>query len=284
LAEIDPRPFQVQLTQAEGQMARDQALLKNAEVDLERQRVLFSQDSTSKQQLDTQEALVRQYEAALKIDQGQIDSAKLQLTYCKINSPITGRLGLRLVDPGNIVHASDANGLVVITQLDPISVIFTLPEDNLPQVMTQLRDGHKLPVDAFDRDLKNKLGEGSLQTVDNQIDQTTGTVKLKAVFPNKTYALFPSQFVNARLLLNTIRQAVLIPTPAIQRNGQTTFVYVVQNNMAKVRNVTVQLSEGDQTAIKQGIAPGEIVVTDGIDKLQQGSRVVVRMAGKGGSA
>jgi multidrug efflux system membrane fusion protein len=284
LAEIDPRPFQVQLTQAEGQMARDQALLKNAEVDLERQRVLFSQDSTSKQQLDTQEALVRQYQAALKIDQGQIDSAKLQLTYCQIIAPISGRLGLRLVDPGNIVHASDANGLVVITQLDPISVIFTLPEDNLPQVMAQLRDGHKLPVDAFDRDLKNKLAEGSLATVDNQIDQTTGTVKLKAVFPNKNYALFPSQFVNARLLLNTIHQAVLIPTPAIQRNGQTTFVYVVQNNTAQVRNVTVQLTEGDQTAIKQGISPGEIVVTDGIDKLQQGSRVVVRMAGKGGSA
>src|SRR5207249_5356428 len=190
LAEIDPRPFQVQLTQAEGQMAKDQAQLKNAQIDLERYNVLYQQDSIAKQQLDTQEALVRQDEGAIKVDQGQIDNARLQLDYCRITAPISGRVGLRLVDPGNIVHASDTNGLIVITQIDPIAVIFAIAEDSLPQVQQQMRGGRQLPVEAYDRDLKHKLATGSLMTIDNQIDPTTGTVKFKAVFPNKEGVLF----------------------------------------------------------------------------------------------
>ncbi len=218
LAEIDSRPFQVQLTQAEGQMAKDQALLKNAQVDLERYQVLLSQDSIPQQQLATQESLVRQYEGAVKVDQGQIDNARLQLTYCHITAPITGRVGLRLVDPGNIVHASDTNGLLVITQMDPIAVIFAISEDSLPQVQQQMRAGHPLPAEAYDRDLKHKLASGSLLTIDNQIDPTTGTVKLKALFQNTNTTLFPNQFVNARLLLDTIHNAVLVPNAAIQHS------------------------------------------------------------------
>lgn len=211
LAEIDPRPFQVQLNQAEGQLARDQALLNNAQADLERYKVLFAQDSVAKQQLDTQQSLVRQYEAAIKSDQAQVDNAKLQLIYCRIVAPASGRVGLRLVDAGNMVHASDANGLVVITQMDPIAVIFTIPEDSLPQVQRQMRGGRQLPAVAYDRDLKHKLATGSLMTIDNQIDLSTGTVKLKAVFSNnKEGALFPNQFVNARLLVDTIHSAVLV--------------------------------------------------------------------------
>ena len=197
LARIDPRPFEVQLEQAEGQMAHDQALLKNARIDLERYRVLWQQDSIPKQQLDTQEALVRQYEGDIKTDQGQIDNAKLQLTYSRITSPITGRIGLRLVDPGNIIHAADANGFVVITQLQPITVIFPIPEDNLPPVITATEQGQRLPVDAYNREQTQKLATGVLLTTDNQIDPTTGTVKLKAIFDNKDSLLFPNQFVNA---------------------------------------------------------------------------------------
>src|SRR5437667_6789397 len=200
LAEIDPRPFQVQLTQAEGQMAKDQAQLKNAQIDLDRYNVLYQQDSIAKQQLDTQEALVRQDEGAIKVDQGQIDNARLQLVYCRITAPLSGRIGLRLVDPGNIVHAADANGLIVITQVQPISVVFTIPEDSLPSVLGKLRGGQTMPVDAWDREGKQKLSSGTLLTVDNQIDQSTGTVRLKAQFPNADSALFPNQFVNARML------------------------------------------------------------------------------------
>jgi len=277
LAEIDPRPFQVQLTQAEGQQAKDEALLKNAQLDLERYKVLFQQDSIAKQQLDTQEALVRQYEAALKVDQGQIDSAKLQITYSRITAPLSGRVGLRLVDPGNIVHANDANGLIVITQIDPISVIFAIPEDSLPQVQQAMRGGRQLSVEAYDRDLKHKLATGSLMTIDNQIDPTTGTVKFKAVFPNKEGALFPNQFVNARLLVNTVHDVVLIPNAAIQHSPQSAFVYVVKrDNTVDARNVQVQGSEGDQTAVARGLSAGEIVVTDGVDKLQPGSKVALR--------
>ena len=204
LAEIDPRPFQVQLLQAEGQMAKDEAALKNARVDLERYEVLAQQDSIPRQQLDTQAATVNQIEAAVKTDQAQIESAKLNLTYSRITAPITGTFGLRLVDAGNMVHADDANGLVVITQLQPIAVVFTVPGDQLPQVMQQIKAGRRLPVDAYDRDLKNKLATGSLLAVDNQIDQTTGTVRLKALFRQRGHALFPNQFVNARLLVDTI--------------------------------------------------------------------------------
>ncbi len=230
LALIDPRPFQVQLTQAEGQLARDQALLKNAQVDLERYRVLWQQDSVQKQQLDTQEALVRQYEGVVKMDQGQIDSAKLQLVYCRITSPISGRVGLRLVDPGNIVHANDTNGLLVITQLQPITVVFPIPEDNLPMVLAKLKTGKQLPVEAWDRDDKRKIAEGSLLTIDNQVDPTTGTVRFKAIFPNKDDELFPNQFVNAHLMVDVKVGATVVPASATQRGPRGTYVYVVKTD------------------------------------------------------
>ena len=284
LAEIDPRPFQVQLEQAEGQQAKDEALLKNAQVDLERYRVLFKQDSIPQQQLATQESLVRQDEAALKVDQGQIDNAELQLVYCSITSPITARVGLRLVDPGNIVHASDTNGIVVIIQLQPITVIFTIPEDSLPQVQQQLRTGRRLAVDAFDRDMKRKLASGSLLTTDNQIDPTTGTVKLKAVFQNADNALFPNQFVNARLLVDTLRDVVLVPNAAIQHSPQSAFVYVVKSdNTVEARDVQILRSEGDETSISRGLSAEEMVVTDGVDKLEPGMKVVLRAPQAAGS-
>jgi multidrug efflux system membrane fusion protein len=277
LAEIDSRPFEVQLAQAEGQMARDQALLKNAQLDVQRYRVLVAQDSIASQQLDTQEALVRQYDGAIKVDQGQIDSAKLQLTYCHLTAPIGGRVGLRLVDPGNIVHTSDTNGLVVITQLTPIAVVFAIPEDSLPQVLAKLTAGESLPVEAYDREQRQKLAVGSLLTVDNQIDPTTGTVRLKAVFPNTDNALFPNQFVNARLLLEVKRGATMVPTAAIQRSPQGAFVYVVKaDQTAAMRPVTIGLSQGDATAISAGLVPGDLVVTDGVERLRDGARVEVQ--------
>jgi membrane fusion protein, multidrug efflux system len=273
LAEIDPRPFQVQLEQAQGQMAHDEALLKNAQLDLVRYQTLFEQDSVAKQQLDTQAALVRQYEAQLKVDQGLIDNARLQLTYSRITAPLAGRVGLRLVDPGNIVHASDANGLLVITQTDPIAVIFAISEDNLGRVQQQMQ-GRKLSAEAYDRDLKKRLATGFLMTIDNQIDQTTGTVKFKAVFPNPNGALFPNQFVNARLLVDTIHDAILVPSAAIQHSPQSAYVFVIKNdNTVEARNVAVTGSEGEQTAVGRGLAAGEIVVTDGVDKLQPGSKI-----------
>ncbi len=274
LAEIDPRPFQVQLEQAQGQMNHDEALLKNAQLDLVRYQTLFEQDSVAKQQLDTQAALVRQYEAQLKVDQGAIDNARLQLTYSRITAPIAGRVGLRLVDPGNIVHASDANGLLVITQIDPIAVIFAISEDNLGRVQQQMQGGRKLAAEAYDRNLKTRLATGVLMTIDNQIDQTTGTVKFKAVFPNPNGALFPNQFVNARLLIDTIHGAVLVPSAAIQHSPQSAYVFVVKNdNTVEARNIQVTASEGEETAIGKGLTAGEIVVTDGVDKLQPGSRI-----------
>lgn len=280
LAEIDARPFQVQLTQAEGQMARDQALLKNAQLDLERYRVLVAQDSIAKQQLDTQESLVRQYEGAIKVDQGQIDSAKLQLTYCHITAPIAGRVGLRLVDPGNIVHATDTNGLVVITQLHPIAVVFAIPEDNLPQVLAKLKVGESLPVEAYDREQRQKLATGSLLTVDNQIDPTTGTVRLKAEFPNADGALFPNQFVNARLLLEVKRGATLVPNAAIQRSTQGAFVYVVKaDQTVAMRPVTIGVSQGDETSVSAGLVGGDLVVVDGADRLREGAKVEVQAPG-----
>jgi multidrug efflux system membrane fusion protein len=279
LAEIDPRPFQVQLTQAEGQMARDQALLVNAKVDLERYQVLFSQDSVPKQQLDTQQSLVRQYEGVVRADQGQVDNAKLQLTYSRITAPIRGRVGLRLVDVGNMVHASDANGLVVITQLQPITVVFAVPEDNLPQILSNIKSGQKLPVEAYDREQKRSLAIGALASIDNQIDPTTGTVKLKAVFANTENELFPNQFVNARLLVDTLHDVTLVPSAAIQHSPQSAFVYVVKpDHTVEVRNIQIQLSEGDQTAIAKGLKPSETVVTDGVDKLQPGTKVTARGA------
>jgi len=277
LAIIDPRPFEVQLSQAEGQMARDQALLKNARIDLQRYQVLWQKDSISKQQLDTQEGLVRQYEGAVKVDQGLIDSAKLQLVYCRITSPITGRIGLRLVDPGNMVRAGDTNGLVVITQLQPITVIFPVPEDNLPQVLRRFKAGGQLPVEAYDREQKEKLAAGYLSTLDNQIDTSTGTVKLKATFPNKQNELFPNQFVNARLLVDVRRGNTIVPLSAIQRGPQGTFVYVVkEDRTVSVRPVSVGEIQGTEASIRTGVSPGELVVTDGADRLRENAKVEVK--------
>ena len=274
LAEIDPRPYQVQLTQAEGQMARDQALLKNAQVDLKRYQMLFTQDSIAKQQVDTQEALVRQYQGTVKADQGQIDNARLSLIYCHISAPIGGRLGLRQVDPGNIVHASDPNGLVVINQIQPITVVFTLSEDNLPAVLKRFQVGSALAVEAWSRDGKTKLADGTLLTVDNQIDPTTGTVKLKAEFPNHDNALFPNQFVNARLLVDTERGATVMPSAAVQRGTQGAFVYRVKEDQSvTLRPVRLGPVEGDNVGVESGLAPGDVVVVDGLDKLREGAKI-----------
>jgi len=282
LARIDPRPFEVQLIQAEGQMARDVAQLKNAQLDVERYRVLWEEDSVQKQLLDTQEALVRQLEGAVKTDQGQIDSAKLNLVYCRITSPITGRIGLRLVDPGNIVHATDTNGLIVITQLQPITVIFPLPEDNLPRILARLKTGRPLPVEAYDRAMRQKLATGSLLTVDNQIDPATGTVRLKAIFPNERNELFPNQFVNARLLADVLRGVTVIPSPAIQRGPQGTFVYVVKaDQTATVRPVAIGEVQEGEASVKTGLLPGELVVVDGAERLREGTRLELRAPGSG---
>jgi membrane fusion protein, multidrug efflux system len=281
LAEIDPRPFQVQLMQAEGQRAKDEATLANARVDLARYETLVKEDSISRQQLDTQAATVRQLEASVKSDQGQIESAKLNLVYSRITAPITGQAGLRLVDQGNIVHAGDPNGLVVITQLQPITVLFTVPADRLPQVLQQMRgSGKALAVDAYDRDMKNRLAQGTVLAVDNQIDPATGTVKIKAIFTNETSTLYPNQFVNARLLVDTLKSATLIPSAAVQRSPQSTFVYAVKpDSTVDMRPVEVQLTEGDETAIRKGVQPGEVVIVEGVDKLQPGSKVAVGAPG-----
>jgi membrane fusion protein, multidrug efflux system len=277
LAEIDPRPFQVQLTQVQGQMARDQAQMQNARIDLERYKDLYKQEMIAKQQLDTQESLVRQYEGVLETDQGLIDNAKLQLAYSRVTAPITGRIGLRLVDAGNIVHANDANGLLVITQLQPITVVFSIAEDSLPPVLEKLKSGERLPVEVFDREQKKQLATGSLLTVDNQIDSNTGTVRLKAIFPNENNELFPNQFVNARLLLDVKRGATLIPTAAIQRGSQGTFVYVVNADQSVgVRPVTVGVMQGEQASIDKGLSADERVVVDGTEKLREGSKVEIR--------
>ncbi len=274
IVQIDPRPYQVLLAQAEGTMAHDVALLKNAQVDLERYRTLFEQDSIAKQQLDTQASLVRQYESSLKVDQAQIDSAKLQLTYSRITAPVSGRVGLRQVDVGNIVHAADTNGIVIITQLQPITVVFILPEDNISDVMKKMRAGQKLTVDAYDRSGKTKLASGVLLTVDNQIDTTTGTVKLKAQFANDDSSLFPNQFVNARMLLDVMRETIIIPAAAVQRGSQGTFVYVIKDDKTvTVHPVKLGPTEGETAAIESGLSVGEIVVVDGTDKLREGAKV-----------
>jgi membrane fusion protein, multidrug efflux system len=276
LAEIDPRPFQAQLEQAQGQYQRDKALLENANVDLSRYQIAYSKNAIPKQQLDTQVATVHQFEGVVKLDQGQIDTANVQLAYCRITSPITGRVGLRLVDPGNIVHAADSNGMLVITQLQPINVLFSVAEDYLPQIRQQFRRGNRLAVDAFDRTQQTKLSSGALLTFDNQIDTTTGTIKLKAVFPNRDNALFPNQFVNARLLVTTQHGVILVPTVAIQRNAQDSFVYVLKPDQTVVmQTVTTGTTDGSVTAV-EGIKAGDVVATDGFDKLQSGVKVTVR--------
>src|SRR3954464_15598305 len=274
LAQVDPRPFQVQLDQAEGQLTKDQALLANARIDLERYRTLFQQDSIAKQQVDTQAALVRQYEGGVRTDQSQIDNAKLQLTYARVTAPIEGRLGLRQVDPGNVVRASDPNGIVVITQLQPIAVVFTIPQDNLQSVLRKLREGDKPPVEGWDRENRQKLADGTLITIDNQIDPTTGTVKLKAEFPNTDGALFPNQFVNVRMLVETRKGLTVVPTAAVQRGAQGMFVYVAkEDNTVTVRPVKVGPTDGPVIAIDAGVQTGERVVVDGVDRLREGAKI-----------
>ncbi|WP_455279608.1 MdtA/MuxA family multidrug efflux RND transporter periplasmic adaptor subunit [Cupriavidus necator] len=274
LAEIDPRPFQAALDQAVGQLARDQALLQNARLDQQRYRTLLGQDSISKQQVDTQDALVRQYEGVVKTDQGNVANARLQLGYTKIVAPVSGRIGLRQVDPGNIVNTSDTNGIALITQIQPIAVMYTIPEDNLPSVLKKLNAGEELPVQAWDRQVRNQLGEGTLLTTDNQIDTTTGTVKLKAVFPNADGMLFPNQFVNVRTRVDTLKDATVIPVAAIQRGQQGTFVYTVDDSSkVKVQVVTLGPGDGSRNAVLKGLEPGQRVVIDGADRLKEGMTV-----------
>jgi multidrug efflux system membrane fusion protein len=276
LAQIDPRPYQVALAQAEGQLAKDQALLKNAQLDLVRYNTLVAQNSVAKQTRDTQESLVGQNQATIKSDQAQIDAQKLNLTYCRIISPVTGRVGLRQVDAGNYVQTSDPNGIVVVTQLQPISVIFTLPEDNLPEVMKRVRAGATLPVTAFDRTGANEIAKGKLDTVDNQIDPTTGTVKLRAIFDNEQETLFPNQFVNVKLLVNTLPDADIVPNSAIQRGAPGTFVYLVKpDRTATVQKVKLGPSDGQRIAILSGLQPGDSVVIDGADRLRDGAKITV---------
>jgi multidrug efflux system membrane fusion protein len=284
LVEIDPRPYQAAVLQGEGQLARDQALLKNSFIDLDRYKMIYAQRAIPEQQLATQEATVLQNQGSVKLDQGLLDSAKVNLDYTRISSPIDGRVGLRLVDPGNIVHATDTNGLLVITQLQPITVVFTIAEDYISEVVTQMRAGHVLSVDALDRDQQKQIAHGSLLTLDNQIDNTTGTVKLKANFANHDNKLFPNQFVNAKLLVRTLHDATLVPSAAIQRNAQMAYVYILKPDQTVVsQKVNVATTDPSQAAVT-GINPGVTVVTDGFDKLQDGIKVSVRKAGTGGTA
>ena len=280
LAQIDPRPFQVQLEQAQGQLAKDTAQRKDAEANLERFKLLFKEGVIPQQQLDTQTALVGQSDGAIRADHAQIDNANLQLTYARITAPISGRIGLRLVDAGNMVHATDTNGLLVITQLQPISVIFSLPQDQLPQVNAKLRSGVQLAVDAYDRDDTARIATGKLVTIDNQIDLTTGTYKLKSLFSNQDNALFPNQFVNVHLLVDTKRNLTIVPAAAIQRGPQGTYVYAAgSDNTAKIRTVTIAQTTGNNVGLSAGLNPGDLVVIDGMDKLQDGSKINPSAAG-----
>jgi membrane fusion protein, multidrug efflux system len=279
LAQVDPRPFEVQFGQAEGQLAKDQAALRNAQLDLERYQALLKQDAVPRQQADTQQAAVNQLQGSIEADQAQVDSAKLNLTYARISAPLTGRIGLRQVDAGNVVHASDQNGIAVITQVQPIAVVFTLAADALPQVTAATRGGRPLTVEAWDRDLKTKLATGTLETTDNEIDPTTGTVKLKAVFSNEPEVLFPNQFINARLLVDTLRGVVTVPNAAVQRGPQGSFVWVVgADGAVAMRPCDLRLTEGDRTVIS-GLAAAERVVVEGVDRLQEGTKVMTQSRG-----
>lgn len=281
LVEIDPRTFQAALDQALGQLARDQAQLNDARVNLARYQKLWDEQVIAKQQLDTQAAQVGQFQGTIEADKANIETARLNLSFAKVTAPISGRIGLRQVDIGNIVHASDANPLAVITQMQPIAVLFTIPADQLQPVLAKLRAGTKLPVYAFDRADRSQIAAGTLETVDNQIDPNTGTSRLKAIFNNQDSALFPQQFVNCRLLLETRRGVVLIPTAAVQLGPQGPYVYIVNaNGTASMRQITEGATEGNEVQVTSGLAPGDMVVTDGQDKLQEGSKVQVR-AGAG---
>jgi len=283
LAEIDPRPFEVQLAQAEGQLARDEATLKTAKATLSRYEGLVATKSIAAQQYDDQASIVQQTMATLQSDEALVANAKLQLTYSKIVAPISGRIGLRLVDQGNIVRANDPNGLAVITQLQPIALVFTIPQDDIARVQRRSSGDQVLEVQAYDRDFKQKLATGKLLAIDNQVDATTGTVRLKSEFPNEDGMLFPNQFVNARLLVDTKRDAITVPSAAVQRGPTTMFVYVVtSDDTVELRNVIPGPSEGGETTIESGLEPGEIVVTDGLDKLQPKAKVAPREKEKAG--
>jgi multidrug efflux system membrane fusion protein len=274
LADIDPRPYQAQLLQAQGTLERDTNVLAQAQMDVDRYRTAWAGNGISKQLLDDQEKIVLQDQGTVKNDQGAVNYDQVQLGYCHIIAPISGRVGLRLVDPGNVVQASAATVLAVITQMQPTTVIFTMPEDSLGQVQARMRKVHTLPVEAWDRSQTTKIAAGKLQTIDNQIDTTTGTVKLRALFENKKGALYPNQFVNTRLLVNTLDGVTLVPSGAVQHNGQIAFLYVIANGVASVRNITTGVSDGGMTAVT-GINPGEVVATSSFDKLQSGSPVVM---------
>ncbi|HEV8017087.1 MAG TPA: MdtA/MuxA family multidrug efflux RND transporter periplasmic adaptor subunit [Steroidobacteraceae bacterium] len=279
---IDPRPYQVALENAEGSLLRDKALLANARVDLNRYQTLWSQDSIAEQQLTTQKSLVVQYEGNVKTDQAQIDAAKLNLVYCHISSPIAGRAGLQQVNVGNYVTPGEPNGLVVITQMQPITVVFTLPEDQVPPLLKRVHAGATLPVTAYDRTDTHQLATGTLQSIDSEIDPTTGTIKLKAIFPNTDESLFPQQFVNVALLLDTLRGVTLIPQAGIQRGAPGTYVYVVNaDQTVSVRTVTLGPGDPTNVSITQGLKPGEQVVVDGADKLKDGAKVLVRQRSAG---
>lgn len=282
LAVVDPRPYEVALQNANGTLAKDEALLKNAQIDLQRYQTLVKQDSIARQQLDTQAALVRQYEAQLVTDRAVVDNAKLNLTYTRIVAPVTGRIGLRLVDKGNYVTMGDATGICIITQMQPISVMFTIPEDSLPAVRKRLRDGATLPVTALDRAQKNQLGQGKLATIDNQVDTTTGTVKLRAVFDNEDEALFPNQFVNVRLLADTVKNATVVPVAAIQRGQPGTFVYFVKaDDTVAIRVVETGATDGEKIAVTKGLEVGDQVVIDGVDRLRDGAKIRRPSGGRG---
>jgi len=278
LVDIDPRPFQATLLQAQGALERDQSLLAQAQMDLERYRIAWSRNAIQKQLLDDQEKIVQQDEGTVKNDQGAVQYDEVQLAYCHITAPIAGRVGLRLVDPGNLVQSSGTVTLAVITQLEPITVIFTVPEDSLGPVATRLQKKAKLTVDAFDRTAQTKIASGTLLTLDNQIDTTTGTVKARSLFANKNDALFPNQFVNVRLLVNTLQGVTLVPASAVQQNGSASFVYVIQNNIAHTRTVKPGVTDGGVTQV-EGINPGDVVANSSFDKLQDNIAVTVANPG-----
>ena len=274
LTEIDPRPYQAALTQAQGQLMHDKALLANSKIDLDRYLTLLKEDSIASQQADTQRALVEQYQGTVLVDEGLLATAKLNLIYSKVTAPVAGRAGLRQVDLGNVVHAADTTGIVIITQLQPMSVLFTLPEDNIPALQQRLHVGKTISVDAYDRAFKEKVSSGTLETIDNQIDPTTGMVKLKATFANEQLALFPSQFVNAKLLLATHHNVITIPSASVQHGRSNTFVFVVaKDKTVSQRAIVIGVTQGEKTEIISGLQSGEIVVTDGTDKLRDGSKV-----------
>jgi len=277
LAEIDPRPYEVQKKQIQGQVLKDEAALRIAQLNLDRYTALLPNRTVTQQQVDEQHALVKQAEGTLEADQAQVKNIDLQLQYCRIVAPISGTIGLRLVDPGNMVKANDPSGMAVINQLQPITVVFTIPQDDIARVQKQINAGAKLSVDAYDRDFKNKLAVGTLVAIDNQVDVTTGTVKLKARFENEDNMLFPNQFVNVRLAVETLHDAVIVPAAAIQRGPTGTFVYLVgAESKVEVRDITVGPTEGDETVISAGLASNDLVVVDGVDKLRQGSQVALR--------